>query len=146
MFIWSGIKVLFPSCLLEHIPISRTKWLNQRKHYNKTRLKIGVRSIKSNMSWRSGNKFITKWTLVYVFTIILLVKYGKFTLFGLGEFFYLNKLQTRLFSWNISVFKVNECRKLYFLLLFITKYFMTIHIYQIMIFSPLLYLSWWTSL
>ena len=55
--------------------------------------------------------------------------------------FDLNKLRTRFFSWNISVFKVNKCRKLYFLLLFIRKYFTTIHIYQIKIFSPLLYLS-----
>ena len=55
-----------------------------------------------------------------------------------GNFFYLNKLQTRLFSWNISVTDVNECRKLCFLFLFITKYFITIHIYQIVL-SPLVY-------
>ena len=65
----------------------------------------------------------------------LVSKISKIALFGLGEFFYFNKLPTRLFSWNISVFKVSECRILYFLRLFITKYFMTIHTYQIMIFS-----------
>ena len=92
------------------------------------------------------DKFITKWNLVHVFIMIMWVKYRKSALFGLGDFFYLKKLRTRLFSWNISVFKVNECRKLYFLFLYITKYFVTIHIYQIIIFSPLLYLSWWTSL
>ena len=63
--------------------------------------------------------------------MILSIKYQKSAMFGLGEFFYLNKLRPDFFSWNISVFKVNECGKLYFLLLFITKYFTTIHIYQI---------------
>ena len=43
------------------------------------------------------------------------------------------------YGWIISVVKVNECRIWDFLLLFIAKYFMTIHIYQIIIFSPVVY-------
>ena len=62
-----------------------------------------------------------------------------------GFFFYLNKLQTRLFSWNISVTDVNECRTLCFLFLFITKYFITIHIYQIVL-SPLVYYIYFDEL
>ena len=46
--------------------------------------------------------------------MILSVKYQKSAMFGLGEFFYLNKLRPDFFSWNISVFKVYECGKLYF--------------------------------
>ena len=57
-----------------------------------------------------------------------------------GFFFYLNKLPTSLFSWNISVTDVNECRKLCFLFLFITKYFITIHIYQTVLSSLVYYI------
>ena len=63
--------------------------------------------------------------------MVLLVKYQKFTLFDLRELFYLNKLRNTLFSWHISFIELSECGKLYFLLLFITKYFITIYIYQI---------------
>ena len=54
--------------------------------------------------------------------------------------FDLNKLRTRFFSWNISVFKVNECRKLYFLLLFITKYFMTSYLSNYDIFTAFVFI------
>ena len=72
-----------------------------------------VRSIKSN--WvRTSNKFKTKWNLLHVFIMILRVKYKKVALYGHREFFYLNKLWTRFFSWNISVTEVNIGRKLHF--------------------------------
>ena len=113
--------------------------------YSNQFLPLMVRSIKSNMS-RIRESIHNKMELGTSFYNYLVSKISKIALFGLGEFFYFNKLPTRLFSWNISIFKVSECRIFYFLRLFITKYFMTIHTYQIMIFSPLLYWSWWTSL
>ena len=42
-------------------------------------------------------------------------------MFGLGEFFYLNKLRPDFFSWNISVFKVYECGKLYFFCFYLSQ-------------------------
>ena len=70
-----------------------------------------------NLGTRFYNGFVSK------ISKIRIVWPWEFFLFG---------LRARHFSWNNSVTEVNEYRKLYFLLLFITKYF-----------KLLILIKWW---